>query len=101
MSARIYCPAKTAMQSGKAKTTTWVLEYEPAAKKTVEPLMGYTSSTDTLQQVKLKFDSREDAIAFAQRNGIDFTVQEPKSPKRRRVSYSENFAFSRKVPWTH
>ena len=101
MVARIYRPAKTAMQSGKGKTEHWVLEYEPADAKRVEPLMGYTSSSDMLSQVKMRFPTREDAVAFAERNDIEFRVSEPKEPKRRNVSYAQNFAYDRKVPWTH
>ncbi|MEM8750902.1 MAG: ETC complex I subunit [Pseudomonadota bacterium] len=101
MVARIYRPAKTAMQSGKGKSQYWVLEHEPQAAKKVEPLMGYTSSSDMMAQVKLKFETREDAIGYAQRNDIPFRVVEPKDQSRRAVSYSDNFKFDRKVPWTH
>ena len=101
MQARIYSPAKTAMQSGKSKTGHWVLEFEGQGAKRVEPLMGYTSSTDTRAQLKLKFDSREDAENYAQRNGIAYIVMEPKQPKRRRVAYSDNFKYDRRQPWTH
>ncbi|MEM9733019.1 MAG: ETC complex I subunit [Pseudomonadota bacterium] len=101
MVARIYRPAKTAMQSGKAKTQDWVLEFEPASRRSVEPLMGYTSSSDMLSQVKMRFPSKEGAIAYAERNGIAFRVTEPKETKRRVMSYSDNFAHDRKIPWTH
>ena len=101
MVARIYRPAKTAMQSGKGKSHQWLLEYEPAEAKRVEPLMGYTSSGDMLAQVKMRFETREDAVAFAERNDIAFRVIEPKETKRRPISYSDNFKFDRKVPWTH
>ncbi|MFD0915587.1 ETC complex I subunit [Pseudahrensia aquimaris] len=101
MRARIFRPAKTAMQSGKGKTHYWVLEYEPQSRKTIEPLMGYTSSSDPLAQVRMKFDTKEDAIAYAERNNIEYTVREPKEPRRRAVSYSDNFRHDRKVPWTH
>ena len=101
MSARIYSPAKTAMQSGKGKTGLWVLEFDKAAPRRVEPLMGYTSSADTRSQVRLRFESREAAIAYAEKNGIAYRIEEPKVPSRRKVSYSDNFAFGRKTPWTH
>ena len=101
MVARIYRPAKTAMQSGKGKTVYWVVEHEPSVAKTVEPLMGYTSSSDTLSQVRLKFDTKEEAISYAERNGIDYRVTEPKEQRRRPMSYSDNFRYDRKVPWTH
>ncbi|MRG55771.1 ETC complex I subunit conserved region [Phyllobacterium sp. YR620] len=101
MAARIYRPAKTAMQSGKAKADTWTLEYEPEQPRKVEPLMGYTSSRDMKSQIRLTFETKEEAIAYAQKNGIAFTVLEPKETRRRAVSYSENFRFDRKQPWTH
>ncbi|MCX8280455.1 ETC complex I subunit [Phyllobacterium sp. 0TCS1.6C] len=101
MTARIYRPAKTAMQSGKAKTEHWVLEFEPEQPRRVEPLMGYTSSGDMKSQITLSFDTKEEAVAYAEKNGIAYSVQEPKEVRRRVVSYSENFRFDRKQPWTH
>lgn len=101
MSARIFCPAKTAMQSGKAKTGHWVLEFEPAKPRRIDPLMGYTSSGDMLSQVRLTFETKEEAIAYADKNGFDYQVQEPKEAKRRQISYAENFRYDRKMPWTH
>ena len=101
MSARIYSPAKTAMQSGKAKTGYWVLEFNRETARTVEPLMGYTSSAEPLAQVRLKFESRDDAVAYARKHGIAVSIEEPKESKRRRISYSDNFKFDRKTPWTH
>ncbi len=101
MAARIYRPAKTAMQSGKAKADTWTLDFEPEQPRKVEPLMGYTSSRDMKSQIRLTFETKEEAIAYAQKNGIAYTVQEPKETRRRVVTYSENFRFDRKQPWTH
>ena len=101
MQARLYRPAKTAMQSGKAKTHQWVLEFEPEAARTVEPLMGWTSSTDTRQQVRLKFDTREEAESYCKRNNIAFTVFKPREQKRRTIAYSDNFKFDRVGSWTH
>jgi len=101
MVAKIYRPAKTAMQSGKGKTQFWLLEFEPAGRKTVEPLMGYTSSSDMLSQVKMKFETKEEAVAYADRNDIAYRVIEPKETKRRAMSYSDNFKYDRKIPWTH
>lgn len=101
MLARIYKPAKTAMQSGAAKTHDWVLEYEPAEAPQVEPLMGWTSSADMLQQVRIRFDSKAEAIAYCERYGIPFEVQDQKQPVRRPAAYSDNFAFSRRGAWTH
>ena len=101
MTARIYKPAKTAMQSGTAKTKEWVLDYEPEQPREIEPLMGWTSSGDMRQQVRLSFDTSEEAIAYCERNGIAYQVSEPKAPGRRTMSYSDNFAFKRRDPWTH
>ena len=78
MVARIYRPSKTAMQSGKGKTVFWVIEHEPEAPKKVEPLMGYTSSNDMLSQVRLKFPSKEEAVGYADANGIEYRIVEPK-----------------------
>ena len=101
MVARIYRPAKTAMSSGMAKTQEWVLEYEPERPRTIEPLMGYTSSDDMKSQIRLRFETREQAIAYAQREKIPFRVAEPKTRQRMAVSYSDNFRTDRRQPWTH
>ena len=101
MSARIYSPAKTAMQSGKAKTGAWILDFDPEEPRSIDPLMGYTSSGDMKSQIRLTFESKEDAIAYAEKHGIEFRVQEPKEAKRRQISYAENFRYDRKTPWTH
>src|SRR5215813_6117275 len=99
--ARIYLPARTAMQSGTAKTRSWMLEFEQASPKTVEPLMGWTSSADTRQQVRLQFDTKEEAIAYCEHNGIPYQVFEPNPPKRNIMAYADNFAYTRRQPWTH
>ena len=101
MTARIYRPARTAMQSGTAKTERWLLEYEPERPREIEPLMGWTSSSDMKSQLKLWFDSEADAVAYATRNRIPFRVEKPHDPKRRSMSYSDNFKFSRVGQWTH
>jgi hypothetical protein len=89
------------MQSGKAKTGNWILEFDRATARTIDPLMGYTSSADPLAQVRLKFASREDAVAYAEKHGIAYRLEEPKQTKRRVISYSDNFKYDRKTPWTH
>ena len=89
------------MQSGKAKTGRWLLEYDPEQPRRIDPLMGYTSSGDMKSQIRLWFDDKEQAVAYAEREGIAYRVEEPHQPKRRQVSYSDNFRFDRKVPWTH
>jgi hypothetical protein len=101
MLARIYKPAKTAMQSGTAKTREWVLEYAPESPREVEPLMGWTSSRDMRSQVRVSFPTKEEAIAYAKRNGIPYQVREPKPRRQTRKSYSDNFKFGRKEAWTH
>jgi ETC complex I subunit conserved region len=101
MPARIFRPAKTAMQSGEARTKDWLLEFEPAAPETRDPLMGWTSSTDTLAQVRLEFDSKDEAIAYATRNGLAYTVSEPKPRRAIRKAYADNFKFGRIGSWTH
>jgi hypothetical protein len=101
MAARIYKPARTAMQSGTAKTKEWLLEFEPEQAREVEPLMGWTSSGDMRQQVQLRFDSAEEAVAYCERHGIPYQVTESKAPTRRTISYSDNFAFKRREAWTH
>jgi len=100
-SALIYKPARTAMQSGSANTKSWLLVFEPERPRLPEPLMGWTSSTDMRGQVKLWFDTKEEAIAYAQREAIPFRVEEPHEPKRRAISYSDNFRFNRVGQWTH
>ena len=101
MTARIFRPAKSAMQSGRATSQRWRLAFEPEAPRTVEPLMGWTSSADMRQQVAIEFDTKEEAIAYAERHGIAYRVIEPHEPKRRRIAYSDNFRSNRRVPWTH
>ena len=102
MQARIYKPSKTAMQSGKAKSSQWILEYVTApSSRTIDPLMGWTSSSDTRSQVKLTFDTREEAIAYAKRENLTFSVDEARPTRRLVKSYSQNFSADRKQPWTH
>ena len=103
MRARIYKPAKTAMSSGTAKTKHWVLEFVNETAREVDPLMGWTSSSDTQAQVKMSFDSKEAALDYAKENGIDAVVQEPKSRRAniRPGGYGENFATNRRGAWTH
>jgi hypothetical protein len=103
MRARIYKPSKTAMSSGTAKTKHWVLEHVSETARKVDPLMGWTSSTDTQAQVKLEFDSKEAALDYAKEHGIEAVVQEPKSRgvNIRQGGYGENFATNRRGVWTH
>jgi hypothetical protein len=101
MPARIYKPAKTAMQSGQGRTEHWLLEFEPEKPKSIEPLMGYTSSGDMRQQVRLSFDTREEAIAYAMREGLAYQLIEPKERTPKKLSYSDNFKFAKAETWTH
>lgn len=103
MRARIYQPARTATQSGLARTRDWVLEFAPASPREIDPLMGWTSSDDTQAQVRLRFPSKEAALDYARQHGIDATVTEPKKrrPVIRPMGYGENFATGRRGAWTH
>src|SRR5690606_35266544 len=94
-SARIYKPARTAMQSGRAKTKDWILEFEPKDPKRPDPLMGWMGSSDTLGQVRLSFETREEAVAYAKRHGIDFTLERPHTTKLIPKSYADNFRYDR------
>src|SRR5947207_15595257 len=101
MTARIYKPARTAMQSGQAKTKDWVLDYEPEEPRVVESLMGWTSSGDMKSQLRLSFDSKDEAIAYCERHGIAYQVSDAQEPARRGLSYAGNFAFPQRGSWTH
>ncbi|MBP0482194.1 ETC complex I subunit [Sagittula salina] len=103
MRARIYQPARTAMSSGQGKTKHWVLDYVAESPRAIDPLMGWTSSSDTQSQVRLQFETKEAALAYAKDHGIDAVVTEPKKrkPNIRARGYAENFASDRRAPWTH
>ncbi len=101
MLARIYRPAKTAMQSGKRNTQRWVLEFEREEARRADPLMGWTSSGETESQVRLYFDTREEAVAYAQRNNIPHEVIDEQDSLPKEQTYAENFAYDRVEPWTH
>jgi hypothetical protein len=101
MVARIYKPTRTAMQSGLAKTRDWLLVFEPETARQVEPLMGWTASSDMKQQVRLQFATKEEAVAYCDRHGIAYRVYEPKEPARRKIAYADNFGYRRIGQWTH
>ena len=101
MLARIYKPAKSAMQSGQAKTREWLLEFEPEQARKIEPLMGWTSSDDTGSQVRMQFATLEEAVAYATRHGIPFRVDEPQRTEIKPKAYADNFKFGRLDRWTH
>jgi len=100
MTARIFKPARSATQSGQANDW-WVLEYEPEKPRTIDPLMGWTSSADMRSQIRLKFETREEAVAYAEREGVAYRVEEPKFSTRKTISYLDNFRSTRLAPWTH
>jgi hypothetical protein len=102
MTARIFRPAPSATQSAPGEKP-WVLIYDRASPREIEPLMGWTSSSDMKSQIKLRFDTKEEAIDYAKRNGVAYRVEEPRpnNASRRIVSYSDNFKTSRIGQWTH
>ncbi len=93
ISCRIYQPPKSSMQSGKARTNCWLLEYESETARRPEPLMGWIASGDTLNQVRLRFASRGEAVAFAERNGFAYTVEETPPHRVRPRTYADNFRY--------
>ncbi len=101
MRARIYQPPKTAMQSGRAGTHHWVLEFEPAAATRPDPLMGWIGGADTQTQVKLSFETREEAVAFAASRGIAADIELPQQRRVKPKAYADNFRFGRREAWTH
>ncbi|MFT4015308.1 MAG: ETC complex I subunit [Paracoccus sp. (in: a-proteobacteria)] len=103
MRVRIYQPARNAMQSGVARTREWILVHPAADAREIDPLMGWTSSDDTQSQVKLRFETREQAEDYARSKGLDYEVVEPhaRAANVRPRGYGENFATDRRAPWTH
>ncbi|MCY4005541.1 MAG: ETC complex I subunit [Rhodobacteraceae bacterium] len=103
MSARIFRPSRSTTQSGSAKSKKWVLEIAPCSARKLDPLMGWTSSSDTRSQVRLTFDSRDAAIDYAKANGLAYSVMSSnrRNPVLRKRGYGENFAYERRETWTH
>ena len=103
MLAKIYQPSRNVMQSGQARTRHWVLEFVPADAKSLDPLMGWTGSDDMNAQVRLRFPTREEAVAYADRHAIAYELFEPKKRQHvlRQNGYGDNFATSRRGAWTH
>jgi hypothetical protein len=89
--ARIYQPSRTAMQSGRGKTGYWLLEFEPGARKVNDPLMGWVGCADTRNQVRMRFPTQDEAVAFAERNGLTYVVEKPAPHRTRPKSYAETF----------
>lgn len=98
---RIYREPKTATQSGRANTRRWVIEFEPETAREVEPLMGWTSSADTKGQLQLWFDSQDEALAYAKKNGFMYTLETPRERRVRPKAYADNFGYNRIGRWTH
>ncbi|MBS1304323.1 ETC complex I subunit [Loktanella sp. SALINAS62] len=103
MQARIFRPARTAMSSGTAKTKSWILEFTHSTGREIDPLMGWTSSDDMQAQVRLTFDTKQEALDYAKDHGIDAVVSDPNARKAniRPGGYGENFATNRRGVWTH
>jgi hypothetical protein len=101
MGVRIYRPARNAMQSGKAGTKNWVLEFEAEERRTADPLMGWTSSGDTKQQVRLRFDTQQQAVEYALRHGLAYELLPEPAVRSGRKAYADNFKWGRKDNWTH
>ena len=101
MTIKIYKPSKSSMQSGLGKTKQWLVEYISEKDKTKDSLMGWNSSLDTKSQIKVFFETKEQAIVWAKKNNYQYFVVEPKKRKIKPKSYSSNFDINRKEPWTH
>ncbi len=103
MTARIYRQSPSVTQSGPGSAKPWRLDFDPEAPRSIEPLMGWTSSGDMKQQIRLRFATKEEAVAYAERVGLPYRVEEPKpeTASRRAVSYSDNFKTTRIGLWTH
>ena len=101
MQVRIYKPAKNVMQSGRGNSKHWLLKFEQTSAREVEPLMGWTSSSDTRSQVNLWFETAEEAVAYAEKHGYMYYVDQPKQRKIKPKAYADNFATSRLLRWTH
>lgn len=95
MKAKIYQPAKTAMQSGIANVRHWIIEYEPEEAKKIDPLMGWVGSGDMRGQLKLRFDTKDAAISYAERNALSYQIAEPNLRRVILKSYSDNFKYEK------
>ena len=101
MQVRIYQPTRSAMQSGKGGSKQWVMQFISPVKREADPVMGWTSADNTRQQVTLKFDTKEEAIAYAQREGYAYVLEEPKPRRLQTRAYADNFKYDRVGRWTH
>lgn len=87
------------MQSGRGKTRQWVLEYEPPFPSRPDALMGWNTMPDTITEVKLRFDTKDEAIAYAKAKKLDFVVKEPHAPVVPPKAYAENFSSGKRKAW--
>ena len=101
MTVKIYKPSKTAMQSGQGKTKKWLAEYISDTDIEKDSLMGWNSSSDTNSQIKIFFETKEQAILWAKKNNYQYFVEEAKIKKIKIKSYASNFDMNKKEPWTH
>ena len=101
MTALIFQPAKNAMQSGRARTKNWVLKFEPSAPRCVDPLMGWTGTTDMSGQVTLTVKTREEAERFAKAHELEYEIVATAPRKRQSKSYADNFRADKRQTWTH
>ena len=99
--AKIYQPAKSSMQSGRAKVSNWVLEFDQEVPKTIDSLMGWCGSSDMNGQVRLTFQNKVEAVAFAKKNKVPYRVFDSKKRRIKPKNYADNFSFNRKQPWSH
>jgi hypothetical protein len=101
MRARIFQQPKTAMQSGLAGTQEWVLQWEPTQKQRQDALMGWFGGGSTQSQVALRFATREEAIAYAEKSGLSYDLELPPVRVRTPKIYADNFKYGRLDNWTH
>ena len=102
MRARIFRQPKTAMQSGRAGTENWTLEFASSLPEVNDPLMGWWGRGDTRDQVRLRFDTQAEAVAYAEKNGISYDLEiPPVEAKRKPKVYADNFRYGRTENWTH
>ncbi len=98
---RIYQPRKTAMQSGRARTSQWIVEYEPGKPQSNDPLMGWVGRGDTRNQLRMRFETQDDAVAFCEKHGLEYHLAKPQLRRPAPKSYADNFRFDRETNWTH
>ncbi len=101
MKVRIYQQPRAATQAGTARTHDWVLQFAPVCRQILDPLMGWIGHGDTSAQVSLRFDTREDAVAYAERNDMTYEIELSRARIFRPKAYADNFKFGRSENWTH